>query len=429
MAQSARSAALTVLEKCRRNGAWSDAVLDSVITAAGLSGRDAALCTKLCTGVLQNFALCDFYIDCYSSTRSHRLEPKLRDILRLSVYQLAFLDRIPPHAAVSEGVLLAKHHNPKTAGLTNAVLRRVAENRGKLPEIPGAGTARYLAIRYSHPMWLCEMLMAESGYDFTRAFLEANNTEPPATAQVNTLKTTTPELLAILGREGIEAREGSNPLSLALHAPGDLKKLESFQKGLFYIQDDAARRAVLTAGPKPGMRVLDACAAPGGKSFAAAIATENCGEIIACDSHEEKLSRIVSGARRLGVTIITARAMDAREPDERFYEAFDLVLADVPCSGIGVIRKKPDIRTRPEEDAARLPDVQLQILRGLAKTVKPAGALLYSTCTVLRRENEGVVARFLEENTGFEVEGEMQTLFPHIDGTDGFFICKLRKKA
>ena len=429
MAHSPRAAALTVLEKCRRNGAWSDAVLDSVISAAGLRERDAALCTKLCTGVLQNTELCDYYIDCYSSTKSNKLEPKLRDILRISVYQLVFLDRIPPHAAVSEGVELAKRHNPKTSGLANAILRRIAENRDKLPEIPGAGTAQYLAIRYSHPLWLCEALISERGYDFTRAFLEVNNIEPEITAQVNTLKTTSTELADTLCDEGIEVRINPNLTSLELKSPGDLKRLASFQNGLFYVQDNAARQAVAFADPKPGIRVLDACAAPGGKSFAAAIAMKNSGEIVACDIHENKLARISAGARRLGIDIITTRVMDARQPDESCFNSFDIVIADVPCSGIGVIRKKPDIRKKTFEDMNRLPEVQLDILLALAKTVKPAGAILYSTCTVFHRENEDIVKKFLAENADFELEGEMQMLFPHINDTDGFFYCILRKKS
>lgn len=429
MAKTPRAAALAVLEKCRRSGAWSDAALSSAIISAGLSGRDGALCTRLCTGVLQNSTLCDFYIDCYSSTKSEKLEPKILDILRLSVYQLVFLDRVPAHAAVSEGVSLAKQHNAKAAGLVNAVLRRVSENIGKLPEVPGNGTAQYLSVKYSHPLWLCKTLMLEHGYEFTRELLETNNSIPPASAQVNTLKTTPTELAETLASEGFETATGSAPDCLDISSPGDLNRLESFNKGLYYIQDSAAKLAVLIAGPKSGMRVLDACAAPGGKSFAAAILMQNLGEIVSCDIHEKKLTRINAGAKRLGIDIIKTRVMDARRPDDDTFNNYDLVLADVPCSGIGVIRKKPDIRLKPEEDTQRLPEIQLDILRGAAKAVKPGGALMYSTCTVLRRENEDVINAFLSEQGDFALEGESRTFFPHIDNTDGFFICKMRKKA
>ena len=429
MKKTPRAAALSILEKCRRNGAWSDALIDSVLSDAALDGRDAALCTRLCTGVQQNSALCDFYIDCYSTTKSSRLEPKILDILRMGVYQLLFMDRIPAHAAVSESVALAKAHNPRAAGMVNAVLRRVAENVQDLPQVPGKGTPEYLAIQYSHPLWLCRLLTEERGYAFTEAFLAANNMPPAVTAQVNTLKTDTAQLRRQLMDEGVESEEAEVPGSLILPAPGDLKKLKSFQDGMFYVQDNAARLAVQTASPAPGERVLDACAAPGGKSFAAAIAMKNQGEILSCDIHENKLRRIQSGAQRLGIGCISTRVMDARCPAGELSAAFDLVLADVPCSGIGVIRKKPDIRQKSEEDLRRLPQIQLDILRGLSRTVKPGGALLYSTCTVLRRENEDVVQAFLTENTHFTVEAGPRTLFPHIDGTDGFFICKLRNMA
>jgi 16S rRNA (cytosine967-C5)-methyltransferase len=428
MARTARQAALTVLERCRRGGAWSDAVLDSVLRCSGLSGRDAALCTRLCMGVAQNEALCDFYIDCYSSVKTGKLEPKILDILRLSVYQLAFLDRIPGHAAVSEGVELAKKQNLRAAGLVNAVLRRLSENLDALPEVPGKGTAEYLSVRYSHPLWLCKTLIDERGYAFTEALLCANNAAPHSTAQVNTLKISTEARTALLQDEGVACVPAGLPDSLELTQHGDLRALESFQKGLFYIQDNAARLAVLTADPRPGMRVLDACAAPGGKSFAAAVAMAGQGEIVACDIHEKKLARIVSGAERLGIGIIEARAVDARTPPVDFAESFALVLADVPCSGIGVIRKKPDIRKKTAEEVLRLPEIQLDILRGLAPTVKYGGALLYSTCTVLRRENEGVIEAFLAENREFTAEEGPRTLFPHVDGTDGFFICKLRRQ-
>ena len=429
MARTPRAAALAVLEKCRRSGAWSDAVMDSVIRESGLDGRDAALCTRLCTGVQQNVSLCDFYVDAYSSVKAAKLEPRILDILRLSIYQLLFMDRIPGHAAVSEGVALAKRHNPRAAGLVNAVLRRVSENKDNLPEVPGKGTARYLSVKYSHPLWLCDTLIAERGYEFAEAMLEANNSAPKATAQVNTNKISCKELIERFSQEGVECAETAVPNSLEISGFGDMKKLNSFREGLFYIQDNAAKLSVLHAAPKPGMDVLDACSAPGGKSFAAAVAMDNKGSIVSCDIHENKLKRINESAQRLGIDIISTRVMDARKPDDSYKERFDLVLADVPCSGIGVIRKKPDIRQKEEGDVLRLPEIQLDILRGLSACVKPGGAILYSTCTVLKRENEGVVEAFLNENHDFTLEGEMRTLFPNVDGTDGFFICKLRKKA
>ena len=425
----AREVALLTLNTCQRQGGWSDGALKKQLAAAGLDSRDAALATQLCFGVVQNQLLLDFYLSNFSNIALKRMEGKVVQALRLGAYQLLFMDRVPQHAAVSEGVKLAKRHNVRAGGLVNAVLRRISENSADLPDIPGKGSAQYLNIKYSHPLWLCEHLIAEHGYDFAEALLAANNEAPKATAQVNTLKISADELMERLSEEGVECAKTAVPDSVEISGYGDMTKLSSFRDGLFYIQDNAAKTAMLTAEPKPGMRVLDACAAPGGKSFAAAIAMGNRGEIVSCDIHENKLKRINDSAKRLGIDIINTRVMDARKPDESFKDSFDLVIADVPCSGIGVIRKKPDIRQKSEEDILRLPEIQLDILRGLSGCVKPGGAILYSTCTILRRENQGVAEAFLKENSEFSLEGEMHTLYPNVDGTDGFFICKLRKKA
>ena len=403
---NARAAALEALMRCRRDGAWSGDVLDSILKRAELDRRDAALASRLCLGVLQNDRLCDFYIDSFCHTK---LEPPVRDILRLGVYQLLFLDRVPARAAVSETVELCRARGyARASGLVNAVLRRVADAES-LPEIPGEGTTAYLATRWSHPEWLCETLTNEKGYaDYIRALQRA---EIPFEA---------------MEPEGCIALEGG----LATALPG-------FEEGLFYVQDRAARLAVEIAAPKPGMRVLDACACPGGKSFAAAIRMENSGSILSCDIHEKKLRLLNSGAERLGIGIIETRPMDARVFDAALEKSFDLVIADVPCSGLGVIAKKPEIRTKKPEELQGLPAIQGAILDNLSRCVKPGGTLLYSTCTILKEENEAVVLRFLREHTdyraeaftccGIESDSGMYTFWPQIDGTDGFFAARLTR--
>ena len=227
---------------------------------------------------------------------------------------------------------------------------------------------------------------------------------------------------------------------LLLHRTGDLERLEAFQQGLFYVQDPASRLSVLAAGAKPGMKVLDCCAAPGGKSFAAAIAMENQGEIVSCDLHPHKKKLIQAGADRLGLTIISPKTADGKVFRPEWENAFDLVLVDAPCSGLGVIRKKPDIRYKDPAPLADLPAVQLDILRNAARYVKPGGTLMYSTCTLLYRENGEVVETFLAENNSYKAEafplpgpvGLVQsgrvTLWPHRHGTDGFFISKMRRE-
>ena len=431
---NAREAALEALGRCRRDGTWSGAAIDSVICRYALDRREAALASRLCLGVLQNESFCDYMIGCYCTAK---LEPTLRDILRIGVYQLLFMDRIPPRAAVSETVELCRVKKlSRASGLANAVLRRVAENRDSLPEIPGKGSAGYLAVRYSHPLWLCERLVELRDFDFAEAFLKRNNEPPCLCIQVNTLKIKTEDYMRKLEEAGIPFRASAPEGCLELEK-GIAAELPGYEEGLFYVQDRAARTAVEIAAPEPGMRVLDACACPGGKSFAAAIRMENLGSILSCDIHEKKLQVLVRGAARLGLSCIETRAMDARVFEPAMEKSFDLVIADVPCSGFGVIAKKPEIRAKDPTEIKALPEIQLAILENLSRYVKPGGLLLYSTCTILPEENEGPVTAFLQghreyetvpfEGNGAQIESGMYTFWPNVDRTDGFFAAKLRR--
>lgn len=439
MGNTAREAALEALERCRRDKAWSAAAIDGVIRKHGLDSRDGALASRLCLGVLQNQEYCDYYVNLFYNKSASALEPKVRDILRLGVYQLLFMDKIPARAAVNESVALCKTVGMgRATGLVNAVLRRMAENRDTLPEIPGKGTALYVSRRYSHPLWLAERLIKERGYDFAEAFFAANNEPSGLTIQVNTLKVTMRDYIRALERAEIPF-ESFEAVPGCLRLPGGtVTRLPGYEEGLFYVQDRAARAAVLAAGVKPGMKVLDACAAPGGKSFAAAIAMENRGELLSCDISAKKLSLISSGAERLGIHIIRTAQRDARTVDADLSQGFDLVIGDVPCSGFGVIGKRPEIRQKQEAEIAALPAIQAEILENLARFVRPGGVLMYSTCTVLQQENEAIVKGFLEKNGDFtpedfqlgdiRSENGMYTFWPHIDGTDGFFAAKLRRR-
>jgi len=440
MAATAREVALKCLLAGEKQGAWSDGYLRNSIRQADLDRRDAALCTRLAFGVLQNRLLLDWHIARLSSVPVDKLEPAVLNCLRLGVYQMLCMDRVPPHAAVNESVDLAKKyaHNPRSAGLVNAVLR--AFERSKAQGLP---QPEELSIRYSHPQWLVDEFSKALPPDEVEALLAANNAPVPTQAQVNTLKTTQAALIEELTQAGVTATP--HPWlenCLELEDTGSLESLPAFREGRFYIQDAAAHLSVLAAGPKPGMRVLDACAAPGGKSFAAAIAMENRGEIISCDLHPHKIKLIQEGAARLGLDCISASVMDARKFDPALEQSFDLVIADVPCSGLGVIRKKPDIRYRDPAPLKNLPAIQLDILSNVSRYVKPGGILLYSTCTLLFEENESVLKAFCQKNPGFEPKKYAQfgtfhgqngqscmlTLWPHKDQTDGFFIATLQRK-
>lgn len=423
----AREAALFVLSRCRRFDAWSQQSLDNARNRFSLDGRDAALCSRLCLSVLQNAALCDFYIDRYSSVSSARMEPQTRDILRLGICQILFMDRIPDSASVSQSVELAKRHTPRASGLVNGVLRRIAENKAKLPEIPAKGTARGLSVRFSHPLWICEKIVSEYGYSFAEAFFSADNREPGLTLTANLCRTDAVSLAETMNREGINASVSSlSAVSVDVPDGGSVKDLPGFAEGLFFVQDAAAASSILSAAPQPEQKVLDVCAAPGGKSLLCASLMKDRGEIVACDISEKKLSRIAENAERLGFHTISVRRMDAGEPDPSMQGRFDLVICDAPCSGLGVIRKKPEIRYKSQTEIRRLPEVQGRILRGASQCVRSGGTLLYSTCTVLKEENEDVAEAFLAEHPEFRSE-EMRTIWPQDHDTDGFFYCRMRR--
>lgn len=430
---NSREAALFALKRIRRSGTWSGASLGAAINEYDLDSKAKALAVGICLGVLQNMTLCDYYIDRYSSTS--KIEPAVRDILRISVYQLIFMDRIPASAAVNEAVRLCKKLGfSRASGFVNAVLRKISAEAHTLPEIEGEGTAKHLSVKYSHPVWLVEELIDTHGYEFTEQFLAENNKPADIALQVNTLRFSADSLLSALNDSGFEAKRHEWQ-SDCIIAKGRISDMPGYSEGAFYVQNPAAKEAALAAEIQPGISVLDACAAPGGKSFAAAICMNDSGSLLSCDISEKKLKLIENGAERLGLHIISTQAHDARSP---FNKTFDVVLADVPCSGYGVIRKKPEIRMKPESERHALPAIQSAILDNLADSVRPGGVLLYSTCTIFEAENESVIKAFLSKHKEFTTEdftlsngksshGGMYTFWPHIDGTDGFFVCKLRR--
>lgn len=437
---SARDTALRVLSAGRTASAWADASLKAQLQRDGLSGAEAALATRMVYGVLQNRALLDFYLGAYCTQKVGHLQPPLADILRLGAYQILFLDKVPDRAAVNESVELAKRNKRgQAAGLVNAVLRKVSLNKDTLPPIPRRDEAQYLSVRYSHPKWLVKRLLTLLGREEAEAFLAADNGIVPLTVQVNTLKTTAEDLAAELTAAGVTAAPHPwVPDCLELSGSGDLTALEAFQTGKFFVQDPAAKLVSLISAPKKGQRVIDVCAAPGGKSFGAAIAMEDRGEVLACDLHENKLSRIKAGAARLGLKSIWDFAADGTVFRPEWAESADVVLVDAPCSGLGIIRKKPDIRYKSPDDLFTLTVAQSTILENAARYVKPGGTLIYSTCTILPEENGQVVDGFLSGHPEFSREtftlpapmgeqpGEL-TLWPHRHGTDGFYICRLRR--
>lgn len=442
MAVNAREAALKALGAFRRNGAWPEAYLNNLIIKEGLTERDAALASRLCYGVLQNKSLLDYYITGFSTVKLNKIEPLILDVLELSVYQLVFLDKIPASATVNEGVKLAgKAKNPRASGFVNAILRKISNNLDALPEISGNNKEEELSIRYSHPLPIIKLLRTFLDINDIEALLASNNEITPITAQVNTLKATTAEVIDMVTAEGAKAYP--HPWlkdCILISGGGSLEKSKAFNKGLITVQDAAARVAVMASSPEPGQQVLDACSAPGGKAFAAAMLMGDSGSILASDIYEKKLPLIREGASRLGIKSISTSVMDASKPYPELFGKFDVVLADVPCSGLGIIRKKPEIRFKNPDELKGLPKIQGEIIENVSNYVKPGGVLMYSTCTLVPDENEGVVKAFLSRHEEFtpesfslpeplgEVSTGMLTLYPQIHGTDGFFMCKMRKR-
>ena len=432
---SARTTALCALIATRRQGAWSDGILKEYVQRDRLERRDAALAATLTYGVMQNRMLLDHYLEQVVSGGLSRLQPAMLDILRLGAYQILLLDKIPDSAAVNEAVEQTKRYvNQKAAGMTNGALRALSRKKGSLNE------PRDLATKYSHPQALVELLMQSVGESQIEPFLRADNEPAPTCLQVNPLLSNPDEVERALTEQEISVRKHPwLPGCYLVAGTGNLARLDLFASGKVYVQDASAKLAAIAAGVQPGMCVLDTCAAPGGKSFALAMEMKNEGSVTSCDIHAHKISLIEKGAARLGISIITAREADASKFQEEFKDGFDVVVADVPCSGLGVIRKKPDIRYKDLAPTERLPAVQAAILENVSRYVRPGGALLYSTCTVLRRENEDVANAFLARHPAFHLEaftvpdgldgqnGGMLTLYPHVHEADGFFICKLRK--
>ncbi len=437
---TARGTALQVLLACRTSGAWADASLKAQLEKNALSQADAALASRIVYGVMQNQLLLDYWLAPFCTQKLSHLQTPLPEILRIGAYQILFLEKVPDRAAVNESVELAKEAGRgKAAGLVNAVLRALSRNKQQLPR-PEGDPVRRLSIAYSHPKWLVKRLLPLLGPEETERFLAANNAVAPLSVRVNPCRTDPEALLRELEAAGIQAQlHPWVPGSLELLGAGDVTRLPSFQAGDFFVQDAAASLVAAVAAPQPGSRVIDVCAAPGGKSFGLAAAMKDQGSITACDLHANKLRRVEAGAARLGFSCIETCCTDGRVFRPEWAESADLVVADVPCSGLGVIRKKPDIRYKKPDDLLMMPVIQSAILENAAAYVRPGGQLIYSTCTVLPEENEQVTDAFLAEHPDFSrenfelpapvgaVPGQI-TLWPQRHGTDGFYICRMRRK-
>ena len=420
-----RKIAYDVLVRCASAEQYSNIALDTAIKRSDLTPQDRGLLTTLVYGVIEKQITLDAIIDSLCDKGSRDVSFDVRTLLRLGLYQLAYLDRVPDHAAVNETVNMAPK---RVRGFVNAILRAFIRSGKQIP-IPQKeeDPIRYLSVKYSFCEELCECFVAAFGLIRTEELFAAFGEHPELTLRANTLRISREELMAKIGEQGIRVLPTkASEAGIRVCDRSPVTELYGFSEGLFFVQDEASQLCVKALDAKPGMRVLDACACPGSKSFGAAIDMQNEGEVISCDLHKNKLSLVESGAERLRISILTTEERDARNPKEEWIETFDRVLCDVPCSGFGVFAKKPELRYKNPAASAALPDIQLAILKNASSYVRVGGKLIYSTCTLLPEENEENVARFLAENNSFELK-EQRTLYPDINGTDGFFYAVLER--
>lgn len=421
----AREAALKTLYAVEKDGAYLNIALNDIISECRLSPLDAALCTTLVLGVQRNRLFLDNIISNLSSIRLKKISPWIINILRMGIYSIRFMEKIPESATINECVKLSKRYgHQKSSGFVNAILRKSLTSGDFLPE---EGTVEHLSLFYSYPEWIVQKWTKE-GIKNIVELLKAGNAAPPTYLRRNLLKGDF-EI-----PEGIEkANVGNNAY---IYTKGGAFHGSNLQKdGYFSIQDAASQLAVEALSVQSGMNVLDLCAAPGGKSEYCAEIMGNEGKIIACDLYPHKTELIDKSCERLGITIVETRVNDAEKFNSEFEEKFDRVLLDAPCSGLGIIRRKPDIKwTKGASDCSVLAQTQYRMLRHAKRYVKSGGMLVYSTCTISKMENEQMVKTFLRENRNFELlpsetipEGYRQ-LLPHETNTDGFFIARFIRR-
>ena len=423
---SPRKLALESLLKCERDGKYSNLEVSSLISKNALEPCDRGLYTALVYGVIEKRITLDAIIARFSSKSLDKLDREVLNTLRMGLYQLTFMDRIPEYAVLDESVRLIKAVRlGASAPFVNAVLRSALRNKDSFQEIlEGAGESAL----YAMPEPIIDLWRRGYGEERTTELLRGFSKKPPTTLRVNTLKISSDALFDRLIKSGASVSRHPSARDIIILEEGGVEELSGFEEGLFFVQGTSSYTAVNALRLLPDMRVIDTCACPGGKSFSAAIEMKNRGEIFSFDLHKNKLSLIDKGCERLGIDIISASENNANSPREDLIGSADAVICDAPCSGLGIVAKKPDIKYKDISEIERLPALQLGILESSSRYLKRGGRLLYSTCTLNPLENEGVTDKFLMKNPDFRREGAPVTIFPSRDFEDGFFYDILIKE-
>ncbi|CAM4285061.1 16S rRNA (cytosine967-C5)-methyltransferase [Paenibacillus endophyticus] len=455
-AKSPRELAMDTLVKVAQTGAYSNLQLNRTLQDAGLQRADAGLVTELVYGTIQRQATLDYWLGRFVSKGLNKLEPWVHQLLRMSAYQLLYLDRIPAHAAVNEAVTIAKKRGHSgISGMVNGVLRSIDRGRDELQAsaIKHADPIVQIALRHSYPEWLVSRWVSAYGADQAERICAAGNAHPHSSVRVNSLKGSREDAIALLMEAGYDAKPSAvAPAGIAVERGGNLADTAGFRDGLWSVQDESSMLVAEVVAPKAGMQVLDCCAAPGGKSTHLAELMEGKGKVWANDLHAHKRDLIVTQSERLKLRNVEAITEDALKLADRFKpNSMDAVLLDAPCSGFGVIKRKPEIKwTKTLGDVSDIAAVQHRLLNAVCDLVRPGGVLVYSTCTIERDENEKQIADFLQAHSEFELdpgwpepildqlrkagvidehfEGQAQLLPQHFD-SDGFYIARMIKRS
>ncbi|ULL17408.1 16S rRNA (cytosine(967)-C(5))-methyltransferase RsmB [Paenibacillus sp. H1-7] len=432
---TAREAALDVLVRTEQDRSYSNLLLHQTIQKYRLDKSDAALATEIVYGTIQRLNTIDYFLEKFVAKGMAKLQPWVHSLLRLSFYQMYYLDRIPDHAIVNEAVNLAKKKGHQgISGMVNGVLRNVIRQKDTLQIPDNLPAAERISLVHSHPKWLVSRWLRQLGEAMTEQICEANNMPPRVSIRANTMKLGRNELVELLQQADLQAEPSDlAPAGVIVKGAGNMALTPWFAEGLFSIQDESSMLVAEAVDPRPGEKVLDCCAAPGGKTMHMAEKMEDNGQVWACDVHEHKAKLIQEQANRLGLKSVKTLTADARTLTERFEEeSFDRILLDAPCSGLGVIRRKPDMKwSKLEQELDDICVIQRELLNEVHKLLRPGGILVYSTCTIEHNENEGMVQAFLRDHPEFEWADEQEPIqiYPYEHQSDGFFIAKLRKRA
>ena len=450
MIDKVREIALKILYKIDKGEGYSNISLNEVIKENKdiLNRKDISFISEIVYGVTTWRLTLDEIIKLHSKIKLKKISTWILNILRMSIYQIVFLDKVPKSAAVNEGVNLAKRYgNRGSIGFVNAILRNVNKDDYK-KLFDEKDEILKISKTTSMPIWIIEELINE-GLDKNRILniCKNSNIRPNVSVRVNNLKTNKSELKEILNKEKVVSKDGVLDDFLVLEKVNDIENLKSFKDGLFTVQDEAAGLTALVLEPKEEEQILDACSSPGGKTTYLSEIMKNNGEVIAWDIHAHRVKLVRDNAKRLGIKIINAEENDATIYKQEYKEKLDKILLDVPCLGVGVLKRKPDIKwQKRKEDIDEIINLQYSILNTCSKYLKKGGELVYSTCSIFRKENRDIIFKFLKENPDFEIEEISDVLknkakfflnylvdnkFLEVyqnEETDGFFICKLSKK-